>query len=59
MSILRRIESWWWSVSHPEWDEPERDDTTPVVIAGWIARHKHPATCDGGDPCNCVVEGGG
>jgi hypothetical protein len=33
------------------WPEPERDATTPQVIADWIAAHKHPAECAGG--CRC------
>lgn len=48
---FRRLESWWWSVSHPEWDEPERDETTPQLIRDWIASHRHPAECSVG--CQC------
>jgi len=33
------------------WAEPERDETTPQVIADWVGRHKHPRECAGG--CRC------
>lgn len=33
------------------WPEPERDNTTPEVIAAWVAKHKHPPECAGG--CRC------
>lgn len=49
MKWMRRLESWWWSKSHPEWEEP--DATTPAVIRDWIASHRHPAECAWG--CRC------
>lgn len=38
------------------WAEPERDETTPQVIADWVGRHKHPRDCAGG--CRCEVSDG-
>lgn len=55
MRLMRRLESWWWNRSKPEFDEP--DVTTPTVIAEWIAKSKHPPACKGG--CQCKPEGGG
>lgn len=43
---------------HPQpWLAPERDETTPEVIAAWIAAHKHPAECASG--CQCDLREGG
>lgn len=39
---------------HPQWPEPPRDETTPKLIADWIAGHRHPAACDSG--CQCGKE---
>jgi hypothetical protein len=49
--LRRDLESAWWRFIHPEWDEPPRDETTPQVIAAWIATHKHPDSCRTG--CQC------
>jgi hypothetical protein len=49
--FLRDLESAWWRFLKPEFDEPEPDETTPQVIADWIAANKHPAGCAGG--CQC------
>jgi hypothetical protein len=48
---FRWLQSWWWSVSHPEWDEPPRDETTPRAFAEFVAKRKHPDACRGG--CQC------
>ena len=37
--------------SGPRPPEPERDETTPQVIADWVGSHKHPRDCAGG--CRC------
>jgi hypothetical protein len=40
---------------HPEpWDPPVKDETTPAGIAAWIAKRRHPASCDGTDNCGCA-----
>lgn len=54
MKWMRRLESWWWARSHPEFDEPE---TTPEVIRDWVASHRHPAECAVG--CRCDLRDGG
>lgn len=54
MRLMRLLESWWWSVSHPLWDEPERDETTPQAFAAFVAKSKHPPECEGG--CQCPPE---
>lgn len=33
------------------WPEPLKDETTPEVIAKWIADHRHPEACRFG--CQC------
>lgn len=55
--LYRRFQSWVWNLIHPEWDEPPRDETTPQVIADWVAKHRHPPGCAGG--CQCEQRGGG
>lgn len=36
------------------WPEPDKDETTPTVIAEWVAKHRHPDGCDGTDDCVCA-----
>lgn len=55
--LRRDLETAWWRFFKPEWDEPPRDETTPQVIAAWIAKHKHPAECAVG--CQCDLRKGG
>lgn len=56
-NFLRDIESAWWHFLKPEFEEPPRDETTPQVIADWIATHRHPDACRLG--CQCDLSGGG
>lgn len=57
MKHFRRLAAAVREVFHPQpWDPPERDETTPELIAGWIGRHRHPDACRGG--CQCERGGG-
>lgn len=47
MKRFRRLAAAVREVFHPQpWDPPERDETTPQLIASWIGRHKHQVTID-------------
>jgi hypothetical protein len=52
MSLLCGLRAALHELIWPEpWPPPERDETTPQVIAEWIASRRHPPECAGG--CRC------
>lgn len=56
-NFLRDLESAWWHWLKPEFQEPERDETTPQAFAEFVAKSKHPQECAGG--CRCTRGGKG
>lgn len=52
MSFLADLKAALREVFKPEpWPEPPRDETTPKLIAEWVAANKHPDKCRVG--CQC------